>query len=150
MLWMQSTDSPFVVLAEPLLSNWSGIDGGYDRACEIEDWLGVIKLEGKEVLVVADEPMQTTALPLSDAYLLIRWNCTLNEKSVERHLVIVNQLDFPGPGILVDFGDRDLALMDFSSIGNQSEKIKRSCDLSANHPDVMSEHSIGGRIAIHS
>ncbi|WP_086830229.1 Imm21 family immunity protein [Streptomyces sp. NRRL B-24572] len=76
---------PLIVVPESSLSEWGGCtdhgsvlgdaDGrdDYDRACEVEDWAGVITVGAgpANALVLADEPATTCFLP--EKRLFVRW-----------------------------------------------------------------------------
>ncbi|MGW5478473.1 Imm21 family immunity protein [Streptomyces sp. NPDC004008] len=83
--WVKSMGGPLIVVPESSLSEWSGCtdDGSvlgdadgrddYDRACEVEDWAGVITVGAgpATALVLADEPATTCFLP--EKRLFVRW-----------------------------------------------------------------------------
>jgi hypothetical protein len=76
---------PLIVVPESSVTAWGGCteDGSvlgdadgrddYDRACEVEDWAGVIAVGAGAVtaLVLADEPAKTCFLP--EKLLFVRW-----------------------------------------------------------------------------
>lgn len=76
---------PLIVIPESSVSAWGGCteDGSilgdadgrddYDRACEVEDWAGVIAVGAgaATALVLADEPAKTCFLP--EKLLFVRW-----------------------------------------------------------------------------
>lgn len=86
-------NSPLLLVAKEHLSAWQGIDvpsngrkvvaqfrsnrGGpatdYDRACDVDDYVGVIDVGNGKGIVLGDEPLMTTSEPVSDGGLLIRW-----------------------------------------------------------------------------
>lgn len=112
MKWIQSTGGPFVLISNELLDRWSGYYGDYDRACGIQDWLGVLDVGSGQALVLNDEPMQTTAWSAGDRTLLVRWHHATSEEAVVGQLERMISLDFPEPSIVVDFGSRSVVLCD--------------------------------------
>ena len=45
MSWVSSEGGPLILIGKSDLSNWEGIDGfDYDRACPVEDYVGVIEV----------------------------------------------------------------------------------------------------------
>ncbi|MEU9367149.1 Imm21 family immunity protein [Streptomyces avermitilis] len=82
--WVQSMGGPLIVIPVSALDQWGGctedgiIVGGtdvpddYDRACDVENWAGVIDV-GTEAsgLVLADEP--ATTCYLSEQNVFVRW-----------------------------------------------------------------------------
>ncbi|MEV5520436.1 Imm21 family immunity protein [Streptomyces sp. NRRL S-1314] len=84
-VWVRSMGGPLIVVPESCVTAWGGCteDGSvlgdadgrddYDRACEVEDWAGVIAVGAgaATVLVLADEPAKTCFLP--EKLLFVRW-----------------------------------------------------------------------------
>ncbi|MGA5181773.1 Imm21 family immunity protein [Streptomyces pseudogriseolus] len=84
-VWVRSMGGPLIVVPESSVTAWGGCteDGSvlgdadgrddYDRACEVEDWAGVIAVGAgaATVLVLADEPAKTCFLP--EKLLFVRW-----------------------------------------------------------------------------
>ncbi|MEU9197905.1 Imm21 family immunity protein [Streptomyces hundungensis] len=84
LIWVQSMGGPLIVIPASALNQWGGytedgiILGGtdvpddYDRACDVENWAGVIDV-GTEAsgLVLGDEP--ATTCYLSEQYVFVRW-----------------------------------------------------------------------------
>ncbi|MFF3005440.1 Imm21 family immunity protein [Kitasatospora sp. NPDC057940] len=59
----ETEGGPFVVVPHDALSYWSATEGGYDRACEVVELVGVLALPGDaEALVLGDEPLSTAYL----------------------------------------------------------------------------------------
>lgn len=74
--WIESSGGPFVVLSLSCVNSWLGSDGAdYDAACEVVEYLGLVRtggLEGPGVgLVVADEPLP--AAYISDLQCVLQW-----------------------------------------------------------------------------
>lgn len=118
MKWIESTGGPFILLSDALLTQWRGCDGDYERACEIEDWLGVLGVGSREALVVNDEPMPTSTCLGPDSCLLVRWSCAPDERTVLRHLEQAGELALPAPSVVVDFGNSSVVLFDSSAAGS--------------------------------
>ncbi|HEU5023627.1 MAG TPA: Imm21 family immunity protein [Spirillospora sp.] len=72
MIWVESLGGPLVALAESDLLAWSGIDGDYDRACAVDDLVGVVPVGSSGwALVLGDEPAGTTFVSEWNAF--VRW-----------------------------------------------------------------------------
>ena len=85
---------PLIVVPKSSISAWGGCteDGSvlgdadgrddYDRACEVEDWAGVIAVGAgaTTALVLADEPAKTCFLP--EKLLFVRWLAADSEAEV--------------------------------------------------------------------
>ena len=104
--WLDIDGGPLLLLSEALLPFWEGSDppsGGrtaeatfrwgdpdavatdYDRACDVDDYLGLVDVDGGKGLVLGDEPMSTAWFPRGDDEhegMLVRWVYADNESSV--------------------------------------------------------------------
>ncbi len=86
LLWMESGGGPLLLVPGEYLPFWGGIDpptdgrqivahfryGGddapatdYDRACDVDDYLGVIEVGSGCGVVLGDEPLPTAIVPPS-------------------------------------------------------------------------------------
>lgn len=100
--WVTCDGGPLLLIAKKHLHAWEGVDvpaagrkvearfrwnpGGpptdYDRACDVDDYIGLIDVGGGKAIVLGDEPLMTTWLPLSDGGLLVRWVYADDEESL--------------------------------------------------------------------
>ncbi|WP_328890407.1 Imm21 family immunity protein [Streptomyces sp. NBC_00316] len=91
LLWVESGGGPLVVVPESALASWctdteaTSADefsgwGDYDRACQIDDYIGTLHVGCAEALVLADSPDTTTFLP--DRMLFIRWSGADSESDI--------------------------------------------------------------------
>lgn len=91
--WVACDGGPLLLLAEKYIHAWEGTNipakghhvqarfrwnpGGpatdYDRACDVEDYLGLIRVDEAQALVLSDAPFATTWFPSSDGGVFIRW-----------------------------------------------------------------------------
>jgi hypothetical protein len=93
--------------------NDSHVPTDYDRACAIEGYLGLIDVGVGTGLVLDDEPMQTSFLPVPQqkGVILIRWEWANDEGAILRELAEIqeelwNQTDLSfgvNEGVLVLF-----------------------------------------------
>ncbi|GAA1279237.1 Imm21 family immunity protein [Streptomyces aureus] len=68
---VETEGGPCIVVPQSALPHWSGTEGDYDQACEV-DLVGVLALpDGAEALVLGDEPLSTAYLP--EDRVLVRW-----------------------------------------------------------------------------
>jgi hypothetical protein len=94
-----SCNSPLLLVAKDHLGAWEGAavpaagrsvearfrwnpDGpatDYDRACDVDDYVGLIDVGSGKALVLGDEQLMTTWLPFKDGGLLVRWVCADDE-----------------------------------------------------------------------
>ena len=80
--WIESAGGPLVILEERLLQHWAGIgpadwapgDGSdYDRACSVDDWIGLLEVGDGSAVVLGSEPARTCIMEAPDGALLVRW-----------------------------------------------------------------------------
>jgi hypothetical protein len=71
--WVQSGGGPLIAVPETVLPFWTGADGeenasDYDRACEIDGYLGLLPVGDSAALVLGDQPASTAFLPEHGAF----------------------------------------------------------------------------------
>jgi hypothetical protein len=75
--WVCTGGAPLILLQENLLGDWHGTDPNlssedlpvvtdYERACEVQDYAGVIPVGRGSALVLGEEPMDATWWPSRD------------------------------------------------------------------------------------
>ncbi|MEU0043964.1 immunity 21 family protein [Streptomyces werraensis] len=74
--WVESGGGPLVAVPETVLPFWTGADGeefasDYDRACEVDGFVGLLPVGDAAALVLGDEPAATAYLP--EHSVLVRW-----------------------------------------------------------------------------
>jgi len=86
--WLNSLGGPLILLPEELVGHWRGMDGGdYDRACAVDDYVGLVDVNTGTGLVLDDEPLQTCWSALSaESGMLVRWVHADSEASVTNAL----------------------------------------------------------------
>ena len=91
MQWISSDGGPLILIGQSALSQWLGIDSAdYERACLVEDYVGVLDVGGSQAIVLGDEPCQTSSfIDDTENVFLIRWVYADNDASIYAHL---NQL----------------------------------------------------------
>src|SRR5262245_31751278 len=119
--WINSAGGPLLLLPMGQLESWNGfeqVDAGkcpdYDRACEIQEFLGVVSVGQGKGIVLGGEPMETAWLPFIEKSggTLIRWIYANDEASVDSHLKCIPDDIFGEPGVLYDVDERKLCLFD--------------------------------------
>ena len=104
-LWIESNGGPLLLLPEALLPSWSGTDApsdrdveatfrwqgsgpasDYDRACDVQDYVGVIPVGAGSALVLGDEPLPTRWISTPDGGLLARWIFAESDAAAEQAL----------------------------------------------------------------
>ncbi|WP_328556840.1 MULTISPECIES: immunity 21 family protein [unclassified Streptomyces] len=74
--WVESGGGPLIAIPEVVLPFWSGADGDdmscdYDRACDVEGFVGLLPVGDTRALVLGDDPASTTYLPEHGVF--VRW-----------------------------------------------------------------------------
>ncbi|MER6027021.1 immunity 21 family protein [Streptomyces sp. NPDC001851] len=80
--WVESGGGPLVAVPETVLPFWAGadseeLDTDYDRACEVDGYVGLLPVGDSAALVFGDEPASTTYLPDHAAF--VRWSAANSE-----------------------------------------------------------------------
>ncbi|MFE7977395.1 immunity 21 family protein [Streptomyces shenzhenensis] len=112
--WVESGGGPLIVVPEAVLPFWAGADGedlatDYDRACEVDGYVGLLPVGDSAALVLGDEPASTSFLPDHDAF--VRWSAAGSEDELLAGVpaaldaaVWQNEVSWqvPGPVVLFD------------------------------------------------
>src|SRR5690348_5768536 len=100
--WVTCDGGPLLLVEKKHLFAWEGSDNpspgrrveaqfrwnpngpatDFDRACDVDDYVGLIDVGVGKGLVLGDETFMTTWLPLKDGGILVRWVFGKNEESV--------------------------------------------------------------------
>lgn len=150
--WVSSDGGPLIVMEQKYLANWEGCDEpsngrvveasfrwglevatDYDRACDIEDYLGLIDVgEGKAIVLGGDE-MPTTWFPLPKSHegILIRWFYGDSESNVIN--VAESMLDelWKDENFKFTVEDSDLSLFAATESGNDKRYSRLKFKLSS-------------------
>jgi hypothetical protein len=96
LLWIESGGGPLILIDSELASEWGGISGNYgspesisdyERACAVDDYLGVVDLRRGTALVLGDEPMRTSIVTVEpNDVLVVRWVWAPNERKIVESL----------------------------------------------------------------
>ena len=97
MTWIDTAGGPLICAAYPVGLSWGGTNASsigegrsdYARACEVMDYVGVIRCASSRVLVLGDEPLQTTLVSLADGIAIVRWVSCESEGDAEVALTAI-------------------------------------------------------------
>lgn len=136
--WIYSSGGPLILMDKNSLHDWGGclkLGGStadkeyktdYERACAIDDYLGVISVNGSDALVVNDEPLQTTIWHQDEIAFLVRWEWAADEGDVEhllKELGNASLISLSSPKIF-RANSSDFILFDSACLGEDSvEKL---------------------------
>ena len=128
--WISSKGGPLILMPQPLLQYWNGIyvlntyrpnfATDYDRACNIEEYVGVINIADEKGLVLGDLPSHTSYVSVDpETVILVRWVWADDEEQVERILREMS-LDqhWIDTNIRILFDSGNLVLFDSAQRGN--------------------------------
>jgi hypothetical protein len=114
----------------------------YDRACEVEDYVGVIKVGDDEALVLGDMPSHTARVVVdSSAVLFIRWIWADDENQVVNAMkgFSIAQQDWANMDLEIRFPVSDIVLFDSSYPGEAVEEmLEMTIELGAYKPQTLS------------
>ena len=113
MNWINSRGGPLLLLPQNLMPYWKGIESpddgreieatfrwdkqagasDYDRACDIQDYTGIIRIGSGEGLVLGEEPFATTWEPFPETIggILVRWVYAPSAQIVKEFLLHLPQ-----------------------------------------------------------
>ncbi|WP_151482368.1 immunity 21 family protein [Streptomyces albicerus] len=83
--WVESGGGPLIAIPEVVLPFWTGADGDelasdYDRACEVEGFIGLLPVGNTTALVLGDDPAATAYLPEHGTF--VRWCAGESEREL--------------------------------------------------------------------
>ncbi|MFF7353590.1 MULTISPECIES: immunity 21 family protein [Streptomyces] len=83
--WVESGGGPLIAVPETVLPFWAGadseeLDTDYDRACEVDGYVGLLPVGDSAALVFGDEPAATSFLP--DHATFVRWSAANSEEEL--------------------------------------------------------------------
>lgn len=119
--WVITTGGPPILLGRSVLKFWNGVGPDYERACEVTDYLGILRIGRAEGLVLGDESMQTTCWRTQrHGIVLIRCFCARDEASIVEWLPKLEDVSLGSGTLVLDFGEKRLRLFDSSASGSDS------------------------------
>jgi len=105
MRWIGTEGGPLILIAEAALAAWRGSVSAngrsdYDRACEVDDYVGVIATGTGDALVLGDEPLDTSWITDErGGGQLVRWVYADCKDAVRRHVKDLEDELFTSSGI---------------------------------------------------
>ena len=124
--WIDSYGGPFLLLEVGLLDQWRGVhvknseilESDYDRACKIEDYVGLVSVGSDFGIVLGGEPLMTVWYsPEPNTGLIVRWVYAENEASVIAALAHWQNLEWEKTELKVHLRDGKLVLFDAACEG---------------------------------
>lgn len=125
--WLESAGGPLLLLEEHLLAHWHGAFSkstqisttDYDRACNIDDYIGIIEVGSGYGIVLGEEPFSTAWLQLPNPHnsFLVRWVFAENEAAVIDALSELQETKWKKTGAKIQFSNGKLVLFDSACKG---------------------------------
>jgi len=123
---IESAGGPLVLLPDRARGGWAGVAGDdYQRACDVDGYLGVVDVGDDQALVIGDEPASTALLPTraADSLVIAKWTYGPDRASVVASLRGVRLDQFPAaPEVRFAFRSSPQLLFDSGSPGDQVEE----------------------------
>lgn len=129
--WVGNDGGPFLLIPKKHLQAWEGTyppSNGrvveaqfrydptipatdYDRACDIEAYLGLLEVGRGTTLVLGDEPLMTAWYPKSNGGILIRWRYAECEADILAALDVVGLETYTSSGLALEIDDTSVIMM---------------------------------------
>src|SRR5882724_11999130 len=97
--WIDSAGGPLILMDQSFVDCWKGNSSispknpgitDYERACRIDNYIGLVDVGSGNGLVLGDEPMMTSWHSQNTVEgILLRWQWAPNEKSVVNALNVL-------------------------------------------------------------
>jgi hypothetical protein len=117
--WIDSDGGPLILMEKEVFPSWNGDvevkqhDTDYDRACNVEDYVGVIEVQPLRAIVFGDEPMRTTWWQIGEYEgIVVRWMYASDEESVIKALITMHDIKWEDSEIEISFPNGNLILFD--------------------------------------
>ena len=156
--WIYSDGGPLLLLSDQYLSEWHGAEEhaatrhahtDYDRACAVDDYLGVIPVAQSQALVLGDAPMDTAWWPIShDRGIVVRVEFANSDGDVRQVLHEDNYESFKPDGLELTLPPGGLWLFEAAYAGNELTPNSQRIDLEPGRYAIRSRvtvtRSVGG------
>lgn len=151
-VWLNSTGGPLIFAETAIAKHWRGISGNsswvsagttdYDRACQTSEYLEVLNCDGGEVLVLGDEPLQSTVLQGPNAQpFIVRWIYSSGSLNLEKFSNTRNFIEL-APKTRFRVSTRELLLFDSSENLEEMGYAHLIYNLSVGLYDVTTEEML--------
>jgi hypothetical protein len=127
--WLECSGGPFILMEKSLLKYWGGYDeegepNDYDRACEINEYLGIVNVHDGVALIVNTESMQIAINPSikTNEIMFISWVYANNEQDIINSLKEIPEYIWDNINIKIQIINGDLVLFESVNPGNDVEE----------------------------
>ena len=121
MSWLDTQGGPFVVVPASRAASWGGLrgspsdeDSDFDRACDVDDYIGIVRFDGGDALVLGDDPFPTAFLkaPSFGGGYLIRMLWGDSEEEALAAVHDVGASEWTAEGVVFDAEDGVCTMFD--------------------------------------
>jgi hypothetical protein len=125
--WEHELRYTLILLQEGSLNSWRGDESAktpsdYERACDIDDYIGIIKSGGRDVLVFGDMPMLLGWKNVDPSTLIIyRWISAENIEEISKELEKIDISIFESVSNEIDVVDNNLIIMEAAQTGVEGQ-----------------------------
>jgi hypothetical protein len=112
--WVESGGGPLIAIPEVVLPFWAGAEGDdmssdYDRACDVDGFIGLVPVGDTRALVLGDEPASTSYLPEHGTF--VQWRAAASKDALLSRVPAAIEAavwepevhwNVPGPVVLFD------------------------------------------------
>lgn len=130
--WLSSSGGPLVIMDENTAKRWTGSLGphaDYDLCCQTVDYAEKLYVRDSNVLILGDEPLQTTVATADNLILIVRWKWAESEADVQRML---NAFDFSlapyEEKFDIEWANTNLVIFDAANVYVHKEAISFKAD----------------------
>lgn len=131
--WISSAGGPLILLEQTYFSCWKGVNSDseptdYDRACTIDEYIGLISISDGNAIVLGDMPMSTAWYPIPNRPegIIVRWGYANNEVSIVKAISIIPKNVWLNTGLFFQVRHPSLSLFDSAC---DSEDIEESLSI---------------------
>lgn len=146
--WISSDGGPLICATPSALSEWRGVSGSssgsartdYERACDESEYLGVIPCGSHKVLVLGDEPLQSTFARTADGVVIVRWvSCLSGDRADKEIASLPSRLLVLGEPQQLLVNEPRLCLFDAALVGGHSVEPASCTDIEPGHYEITTE-----------
>jgi hypothetical protein len=136
--WIASLGGPLILLSSEFLPDWNGTfiydaddedfigsasGTDYERAGQVDDYVGVVPVGDGQGLILGDAPLQTCWWPLPPiGGMFVRWRYSDSKENIERYFSLLHEGDWETTSCTLTVGEHPLYLFDSASMGTELDE----------------------------
>lgn len=135
--WLSSSGGPLIVMDESRANLWGGFEGqpsDYEIACQSGNYAEKLIMHNAEILVLGDEPLQTSIAKSENLILILRWKWAEDKADIyeainEIDLDLISSIE----SIDIQWGETRLVVFDAADTFNSADCLKFQTHSTANN-----------------